>query len=422
MATKKAAAAKAAPKAKDKPAAGKTSAPKAPVKAKAAPKASANMISITSLKQLAEGHIEGIQKATYFKVDPALVQFEEGFNLRTEGPDLEEHLERMYVAMKGGAYVPPIDVKVVAGRIIARDGHCRTRVAMRLKSEGVDYLLEARQVRGNDQDDILHMLGSAQGKAFTPLEQGRGFLRLINMGMNNTQIADKTGLHLTTIANGLTLAEAPAAVQKLIATGKVSVQVVLKAIKEHGDKAKDVIEALVKRAAASGGGKVTPGKASGPNVPKATARTLFDGIGLIRSHMDDSFLAEIMAMNEEDLATKTVPVPAGVLKAMLASHEAAENKAKNATKADDAAPAATTPGGVANASAADQFEKAIKYVGPFPSISVKSFAGGFGVSEKAAKELIEAMIAEGVLAKSKTAGKFTVADKYRTAADGDDEL
>ncbi len=43
-----------------------------------------------SLKQLAEGKAEGIQKATYFKVDPDVVEFEPGFNLREEGPELRQ--------------------------------------------------------------------------------------------------------------------------------------------------------------------------------------------------------------------------------------------------------------------------------------------------------------------------------------------
>lgn len=69
-----------------------------------------------SLKALAESKAEGIQKATYFKVRPDLVELEPGFNLREEGPELDEHIERLYHAMKAGAYIPPIDVAVVAGR------------------------------------------------------------------------------------------------------------------------------------------------------------------------------------------------------------------------------------------------------------------------------------------------------------------
>jgi len=211
-----------------------------------------------SLKALAESKTDGIQKATYFKVRPDLVEFEDGFNLRDEGPELDEHLERMYVAMKAGAYFPPIDVSVVDGRVIVRDGHCRTRTARRLMSEGIDVLLEARQLRGNETESVLHMLGSGQGKAFTPLEQARGFLRLIRWGMKVQEIADRTGLHRSTIENGLALVEAPAAVQTMVAAGEVSASVAVKTVRKQGaTKAAETLAAAVQTAKAAGKTKAT---------------------------------------------------------------------------------------------------------------------------------------------------------------------
>lgn len=68
---------------------------------------------INSLKALAEGKTDGFQKAAYFKVRPDVVELEPGFNLREEGAELTEHIERLYHAMKAGAYIPPIDVSVI---------------------------------------------------------------------------------------------------------------------------------------------------------------------------------------------------------------------------------------------------------------------------------------------------------------------
>ena len=87
-----------------------------------------------SLKAMAESKTDGIQKATFFKVRPDVVEFEDGFNLREEGPELDAHIERLYLAMKEGAYIPPIDIAVIDGRVIARDGHCRTRAIVGAKS------------------------------------------------------------------------------------------------------------------------------------------------------------------------------------------------------------------------------------------------------------------------------------------------
>lgn len=226
------------------------------------------MATAPSLKALAETKTDGIQKATYFKVRPDLVLFEAGFNLREEGPDLDAHIERLYQAMKGGAYIPPIDVSVVEGNVIVRDGHCRTRAARRLLAEGIDYMLEARQLRGNETESVLHMLGSAQGKAFTPLEQARGFLRLIRYGMKVPEIAERTGLHRSTIENGLSLVEAPAAVQGMVAAGEVSASVAVKAVRKHGAAATDKLATAVKTAKATGAKKATA-KHVEPKAPDA---------------------------------------------------------------------------------------------------------------------------------------------------------
>lgn len=220
-----------------------------------------------SLKALAESKTDGIQKATFFKVRPDVVEFEAGFNLREEGPELDEHIERLYVAMKAGAYIPPIDVAVIDGRVIARDGHCRTRAARRLLAEGVEYLLEARHLRGNDSDAVFHMLGSDQGRHFTPLEQGRGFLRLINMGHAVAEIAARTGMHRSTIENGLALAEAPMAVQKMVAEGKVASHTALKTVRQEGAaKATEKLAAGIKVAEKAGKKKATAKHIDGPKV------------------------------------------------------------------------------------------------------------------------------------------------------------
>ena len=218
-----------------------------------------------SLKALAEGKADGIQKATYFKVRPDIVELEPGFNLREEGAELTEHIERLYHAMKAGAYIPPIDVSVIGDRVLVRDGHCRTRAALRLLQEGTEYLLEARQLRGNDADAVFHMLGSGQGKHFTPLEQGRGFLRLINMGHTVAEIAARTGMHRSTVENGLALAEAPVAVQKMVAEGKVASHTALKTVRKVGaEKAVETLAKGVKEAEKAGKKKATAKHIDGP--------------------------------------------------------------------------------------------------------------------------------------------------------------
>ena len=225
-------------------------------------------VNTKSLKTQAESGADGIKKATYYKVAPGTLEFEPGFNLREESAELNEHLEKMYQAMKEGAVFPPIDISVVDGKRIVRDGHCRTRVANRLVAEGIDYVLEARELRGNEAECVLHMLGSSQGKALTPLEAGRGYMRLVRYGMTVADISRRTGLSRTTIDTGITLAEAPVAMQKMIASGEVSVQVALDSLHKHGNRATDVVAEAVVKAKAAGTGKVTKKHVAQPKVRK----------------------------------------------------------------------------------------------------------------------------------------------------------
>lgn len=190
----------------------------------------------TSLRGIAESDEEytGVTKATTFRVDPNQITFEKGFNLREQNDELDLHIDRLYAAMKAGAFIPPVDVQINdKGEIVARDGHCRTKAARKLRKEMPEYTLECRQLRGNEVDAVLHMLGTGSGqKPLTPLEQGKGFLRLIKMGLKSSDIAEKLGVSRVTVDNGLTLAEAPVEIQQLISNGEVSSTTAREAIKQ----------------------------------------------------------------------------------------------------------------------------------------------------------------------------------------------
>lgn len=233
----------------------------------------------TSLRALTDARLAGIKKNDSFRIDPNLIHFEEGFNLRQPGKEMDDHIERLYQAMKAGAQVPPIDVAVVDGKVIARDGHCRTVAAKRWRKEMPEYTVECRQLRGNDTDAILHMLGTGTGgKPLSPLEAGLGFLRLVKMGLSNKEIAEKLGVSRVTVDNGITLAEAPRDVQKLIMNGEVSATTVRGALKNGKEGIEDLKKAAKENAIAptttkSGKKKkVTAKKLKGTKAEKKTKK------------------------------------------------------------------------------------------------------------------------------------------------------
>ena len=203
-----------------------------------------NMSKTTSLKALAEDKAyAGITKSTIFRVDPNLIEFEEGFNVRLDNEETQEHINRLYAAIKAGAFIPPVDVMLIDGKIICREGHCRTKAGQRFRKEFPEYTMEVRQLKGNDVDAVLHMLGTGGGgKPLSPLEQGIGFLRLTRLGLKPTEIAARLGISRVTVDNGLVLAEAPREVQQMISNGEVSSTTAREVLKQGTESVTALVE------------------------------------------------------------------------------------------------------------------------------------------------------------------------------------
>lgn len=273
-------------------------------------------MALGSLKLHAEAKTEGISKATYYKVDPRILLFEDGFNVREEGPDLDAHLGAMYLSMKAGSKFPPLEIRVEDERMIVVDGHCRTRTALRLIDEGIDITLTAQEFRGNEIARVSHMLTSAQGKPLTPLEAGRGYFRLKGWGQSVAEIASTTGVSRTTIENGLILAEAPVAVQKMIAQGEVSGHTAIGALREHGAKAADVLTDKLGVAKADGKKKVTQKQMKPVKKERPDFAPLIAGI---RASLDVEKEFDLM---EGDLDEQKVCVPGNLLRELFAMHDA----------------------------------------------------------------------------------------------------
>lgn len=269
-----------------------------------------------SLKQLAESKTGGVQKTTNFKLHPSVIKIEKGWNGRMPGPELDAHIELLYQAMKAGESVPPIEVQMIDGEPVVRDGHCRTQAALRLVDEGIEYMLEARQFRGNDVDAMFLMLNTGTGqRALTPLEQGTQYLKLLKMGVDVAGIAERRRIHRSTVENGIQLAEMPTAVQKLVASGKVAAHTALKTVKAHG--AKEAVKLLEE--AAQGEKKVKPKQLPAGPGKKERGQTL-PPVG----DLADLTPETLKAMREAVARTEVAEARLAELDAKLKRREAAQ--------------------------------------------------------------------------------------------------
>ena len=83
------------------------------------------MSKTTGIAQFSQG------KSEVFKVDPKLLIINEGWNTRDESDDLAAHIDQLAQSIAEIGVRKPIEVKLEDGRLIVKDGHCRTRATIR---------------------------------------------------------------------------------------------------------------------------------------------------------------------------------------------------------------------------------------------------------------------------------------------------
>lgn len=217
-----------------------------------------------SLKVLAERKAEGIQQSKTFKINPKLIEFEDGFNCR---PIDRDHVESLKATKRAGGDWPPVYLRVDDGRVIAVGGHHRTVAGCELVDEGFDIMIDAVQFRGSDADRIVHMLTSAQGLPVTPLQAGQQYRKLVAFGWDVKKISDHVGKTPAYVGSMIHLAESNTDVQRMVEANEVAAHTAVKVVRKHGEKAGAVLAGELTKAKASGKGKVTAKTISGNSLP-----------------------------------------------------------------------------------------------------------------------------------------------------------
>jgi ParB family chromosome partitioning protein len=229
-------------------------------------------MNMKSFKQMIK---EGeVKRADAMRVRIEDIHEEPGFNLREEGEDLDASIAALAAHILQGGMVPPLEVRPREdGGVWVVDGHRRRRAYLRVMDQIRDgsgeLWIPVVAFTGNDADRIARVITSAEGRALSPLEIGKGYKRLIALNWTPQQIADKVGKTRQHVDQVLILANANSDVQGLVAAGAVSATSAIDAVRRHGDKAGDVLGGAVDKAKASGKGKATAGAIKGRPLPRA---------------------------------------------------------------------------------------------------------------------------------------------------------
>jgi ParB family chromosome partitioning protein len=195
--------------------------------------------------------------------------FEEpGFNLRLEGPDLEASIDALAAFIADGGQIPDLEVRPRdGGGVFIVDGHRRRRAILRAMEQGADLKdfkdkegtvwVSIKAFNGSEAERVTRVMTSADGRPLGPLEIAHGYQRLAEMGLGPEQISKhvhKTRQHVDQM---LILANAPADVRQLVATGAVSATTAVQVTRKEGEGAGAVLAEAAAAAKAKGKGKVT---------------------------------------------------------------------------------------------------------------------------------------------------------------------
>jgi ParB-like chromosome segregation protein Spo0J len=248
---------------------------------------------------------------------------EPGFNLRTEGEDLEESINALAEFIFGGGQLPALEVRPRAdGGMWVVDGHRRRRAYLKLDQAGrlprtpskddptrLEAWIPIVPFEGNDAERVARVITSQEGKKLSPLELADGYKRLTAFGWSPDQIAKKVGKTRQHVEHVMTLGNANTDVQQLVASGQVSATTAVQVVRLHGEEAGKVLGGELQKAKATGKSKVTAGSMRGPTI----SRPKLDAIRAAGVELLGAIPGEALERLADSPADLTLALPAGLI-------------------------------------------------------------------------------------------------------------
>lgn len=187
------------------------------------------------------------------------IHVKEGFNKREDDERTRLADDDLFAFLMAGGTVPAIEaVARDDGGVWVVEGHRRRRCYERCRAAGkpVDRIAIVPFV-GNDIDRRARIMTSNNQLSLSPIEQSAVVKELAAFNLSSAEIAKLVHKSVPTVEKLLALSSANYNVQQLVKGGEVSVEVAIDRVKEHGEKAAEVLEQDKKAAAAAGKKKVT---------------------------------------------------------------------------------------------------------------------------------------------------------------------
>jgi ParB family chromosome partitioning protein len=197
---------------------------------------------------------DDVVKAENFKISIKKVFVRIGFNKRDLAkPETIEKINRIKESYKAGRYVRPIEVALDRNDGVSIvDGECRFTALnlanKELIAEGkapIEMML-CIPFKGNDVDQLIHMVLGNEGEKLTPLEVAEVVKKLLNQHWSVEKICGGLGYSRPWVEKLDFLSNVPEAVKRMIRADQISVDVAVSKVKQlGGEKALIALQLLI---------------------------------------------------------------------------------------------------------------------------------------------------------------------------------
>lgn len=189
----------------------------------------------TSLLRMAKDKTGEVNRREEVSIHPSMLVVEDGFNVRGVGLNQDEywtqehivaHVDGFANAYYNGDYVPPLVVSFDqdSQKAIVRDGHHRLRGLLKAIEKGADIQrVPVVEFKGDEANQALLMLNSANGLALTAVEKAEIYNRFKTWGYSVSAIAKKAAVSKDSVYQMLKVYELPLAKKQAIQRGELSV-------------------------------------------------------------------------------------------------------------------------------------------------------------------------------------------------------
>lgn len=373
-----------------------------------------------SLRAMHEQNKGHMTKTNLFMAELDLLEEEDGFNIGRdyEDPDVVQHIRNLADAYIAGEDLPPLIVKVVDGRILVRDGHCRRRGALLARSEGCEInRLAVLESKGDEIDQTMILLTSNDGLKQKPLGRAKIYAKLISMGLTEDEVAKKIKKTKPHVMQYLALHNLPMKLKELIKSDVIAWSMALELFNEHGTKAIELIQShhqLATPAATTGEVVETAGVAPSSNaedaqnensVPKAPKQKR-----ITRKMIDSStgYRSRLTGTLVKDVTDRIGSVVKSLSEAQVEGDHVLVRMSKEDAEALRALHQNILPPsseGKEDQATDELYEAALAYVTESAETSVSALQRQLEIDVNRATRLLDALARNGVISKADKKGK-----------------